>query len=150
MGDVDAAGILYFPVAYRWLEEMFGGWLRELGHPISGLIRSGEACPCVASAATYPSPVTVDEEIDFALVPTNIGITSFAVAVIARRSDDLSAVVHAGSWHVWSAFAGDGRERTIIPRPLPAWLREALAAVPMSEPPMPGRSAVALTSGGAK
>lgn len=139
MGDVDAAGVLYFPTPYRWLEELFSGWLRNLGHPLSELLRGEAACPCVASAATYPAPATLDEELELELLPTSIGRSSFGVAMVARRARDATTVVHAGSWHVWSALGGDGATRTITPRPLPDWLRAALDAATLREPPVPGR-----------
>jgi len=148
MGDVDAAGILYFPSPYRWLEEMFTGWLRDLGHPLSNLLHSNAACPCVASAASYPSPAKLDEELDLELVPTLIGTSSFGVAMLARRSRDATTVVHAGSWHVWSALGGDRAERSIAPSPLPNWLRDALTAATLCEPPRPGRRASTHPYGG--
>jgi acyl-CoA thioesterase FadM len=147
MGDVDAAGILYFPVPYRWHEELFTGWLKDVGHPISGMLRGDAACPCVGSAATYPATAGVDDELEMTLHPTKAGTTSFGLATCVRRIDDGRLVVHVGSWHVWSAFVGEGPDRTLRPTPLPSWLRNALAEAPLIEPPAPGRPS-AITTGG--
>ncbi|MCW2702646.1 MAG: Acyl-CoA thioesterase FadM [Blastococcus sp.] len=147
MGDVDAAGILYFPVPFRWHEELFTGWLKDVGHPISGMLRDGEACPCVGSAATYPAPAAVDDELEMTLHPTSAGTTSFGLTTRVRRVDNGRLVVHVGSWHVWAAFTGEAPNRTLSPTPLPSWLRIALADAPMTEPPAPGRPS-AITTGG--
>lgn len=72
MGDVDAAGILYFAAPYRWLEELFTGWLKDAGHPVSAMLRSQVACPCVASAATYLAPLSLDDEITLTLQPSSV------------------------------------------------------------------------------
>jgi hypothetical protein len=34
MGDVDAAGILYSAAPYRWMEELFTGWLKGVDRPV--------------------------------------------------------------------------------------------------------------------
>ena len=122
MGDVDAARILYFAAPYRWLEELFTGWCKSVGQPIGGLLRAGTGCPCVASAAQYSAPLAVDDEIALALYPSAIGETSFAIAA-----------VKASSWHAWSRIGGG----TMRPLPLPAWLRQGLAAAPLTDPVMP-------------
>jgi acyl-CoA thioesterase FadM len=147
MGDVDAAGILYFPAAYRWLEELFTGWLKAEGHPISEMLEGAGACPCVASAATYPAPVTVDDELWLSLHPTRIGTTSFGIAATARRVDDGTPALHVGSWHVWSTFTGRGRGLSLTPGPLPGWLRDALESTPTIDPPRPALPAAAISGG---
>jgi acyl-CoA thioesterase FadM len=147
MGDVDAAGILYFPAAYRWQEELFTGWLKDTGHAISEMLEGDAACPCVASAATYPAPIAVDDELWLSLHPTRIGTTSFGIAATARRIDDGTPVLHVGSWHVWSTFAGTGRSRSLTSAPLPEWLRNALESTPTIDPPGPALPAAAISGG---
>ncbi|PXY16710.1 hypothetical protein BA062_38610 [Prauserella flavalba] len=140
MGDVDAAGILYFAAPYRWLEELLTGWWKATGHPLSEMLRSGSGCPSVASAARYSRPLTVDDEIALALYPSLIGRTSFAVTAVVTRIDDGAVAVEASSWHVWSSFGDPRSPGGIQARPLPDWLRTALAAAPLTDPAAPHRS----------
>ncbi|NMI00195.1 acyl-CoA thioesterase [Pseudonocardia acidicola] len=141
MGDVDAAGILYFAAPYRWLEELFTGWLKDAGHPVSAMLRSQVACPCVASAATYLAPLSLDDEITLTLQPSSIGTTSFAVTAEARRVDDGAVAVRATGWHVWAAFDGPDHPN-ISPQVLPGWLQSELTSIELTQPCISERSRV--------
>ncbi|WP_093356460.1 acyl-CoA thioesterase [Pseudonocardia ammonioxydans] len=133
MGDVDAARILYFAAPYRWMEELFTGWLKDVGHPVSAMLRNGVACPCVASAATYPAPLSLDDEFTLTLRPSGIGTTSFSVTAEARRVADGVVAVRATGWHVWASFGGGDRP-DIARRELPEWLRSELVSRELVEP----------------
>jgi acyl-CoA thioesterase FadM len=140
MGDVDAAGILYFAAPYRWHEELLTGWWKTIGHPLSDMLRSDHGCPSVSSVARYSRPLTVDDEIALALYPSRIGRTSFAVTTVVTQVDDGAVAVDASSWHVWTKFGDPRVPGGIQSRPLPDWLRTGLAAAPLTEPAAPHRS----------
>jgi acyl-CoA thioesterase FadM len=140
MADVDAAGVLYFGAPYPWMEELFSGWLRDLGHPLVHMLHERAACPCVSSCATYPAPAFVDDELVLELAPTHVGTTSFGLTMTARRVRDDVVVVHSGEWHVWALFGGGGPMQTLTGAPLPEWLRESLTSVPLRPAPRPGAS----------
>lgn len=134
MGDVDAAGILYFAAPYRWLEELFTGWLKATGHPLSEMLHQSEGCPAVASAASYLTPLKLDDEISLALHPSSIGRTSFSVTAVVRRVADDTMALKVSAWHVWTTFtAGDGAPE-LRPTPLPSWLRDNLRGAPLVDP----------------
>lgn len=134
MGDVDAAGILYFAAPYRWLEESFTGWLQQLGRPLSQILRTGAGCPCVTSATSYDVPLVLDDELELTLRPSSAGTSSFSVTVEVTRRRDGVVAVRSTAWHVWSQFDGHGDPPVVLPAPMPGWLREALAAVPLTSP----------------
>jgi acyl-CoA thioesterase FadM len=134
MADVDAAGILYFGAPYRWLEESFSGWLKELGHPLSAILRSGSGCPCVTSATSYGVPLVLDDEVTVHLRPSSVGTTSFSVTVDVVRARDGAPAVRSTSWHVWSQFDGHATTPVVVPAPLPDWLRDALSSAPSTSP----------------
>lgn len=135
MGDVDAAGILYFAAPYRWLEELFTGWLNDIGHPVSAMLRDGVACPCVASAANYLVPLCLDDQITITLHPSSIGTTSFAVTAEARRVVDDVVAVRATGWHVFTRFGGAGHPN-LSPEELPTSLQAELSSYGIEEPCM--------------
>ena len=134
MGDVDAAGILYFAAPYRWLEEAFTGWLKQVGHPLGASLREGSGCPCVTSATSYSVPLVLDDEIDLSLRASSIGTTSFSVTVEAVRPSDGAVAVRSTAWHVWSQFDGQAEVPVVVPVPLPDWLRKELAEAPLTHP----------------
>jgi len=134
LSEVDAAGILYFAAPYRWLEESFTGWLKDIGRPLSVLLRQGSGCPCVTSAASYGVPLVLDDEISVSLRASSVGTTSFSVTMEATRLPDGPLAVRASGWHVWSRFDGRGETPTVAPEPLPDWLRTALSVAPPTSP----------------
>lgn len=111
------------------------------------MLREGETCPCVGSAANYRAPV-LDDELELELGATSAGKKSLGLAMTARRTPDSAIVVHSVEWHGWAEFSGDGERRTLAPAPLPGWLRDALAAAPLCQPPHLGRPSSAHPQGG--
>jgi acyl-CoA thioesterase FadM len=136
MSDVDAAGIVYFAAPYRWLEDLFSGWLTMIGHPLRDMLRSASGCcPSVASAAHYTAPLTLDDEVSLALYPSSIGRTSFSVTAVANKIGERTIALRASSWHVWGTIDhGPVGATTIRPQPLPAWLREGLGGAQLISP----------------
>lgn len=147
MGDVDAAGILYFAAPYRWHEELFSSWFATVGHPVSGMLRGGTASPCVGSSAGYSVPLALDDAIELCLSPASVGRTSFALTTTAYRVADAVAAVTVTSHHVWSLFSPGAPATALRAEPLPTWLRELLAGAPRAPAPGPGRAARPHTMG---
>lgn len=134
MGDVDAAGILYFAAPYPWLEDAFTGWLKQCGHPLSSLLSNGFGCPCVTSATSYHVPLVLDDELSVSLNASSIGRTSFSITIEARRVGDQTVAVRSTAWHVWSEFDGYAVPPAIRPATLPKWLDNALRAARLVAP----------------
>jgi acyl-CoA thioesterase FadM len=122
MGDVDAAGLLYVAVPYAWQEGMWTSVLYEHGHGLSGLMADGNACPVVASSATYLSPVSLDSMLVCRLYADHIGRSSFGVRMNASRPDGTIAL-SVSTRHVWSEL----RAASLESAPLPRWLRDLLS-----------------------
>lgn len=128
MGDTDAAGLLYFGAVYPWLEQMFTTWLYDVGHPLSALLASGAAVPCVHSEATYRYALTLDMPLVLTLRSHEIGRTSFGFTLDVHREGAPDPGVRVRSRHVFGRMAGgSASDRTLRPEPLPSWLREALS-----------------------
>jgi acyl-CoA thioesterase FadM len=120
MADSDAGGVIYYGAPYPWHEAALLGWLAEIGRPISAILRSGNAFPCVHSEADYRRPLRVDDVVDVRLHTLAVGSSSFQLQTEVWLQE-LSVVVRAV--YVWST--GDPREG-MKSTPLPPWLRSAL------------------------
>lgn len=133
LGDVDAARIIYFLAPQRWHEELFTGWLQDIGHPLVELIDEGFAVPTVSCSAEYYHPLQLDDWVRLELRSHHVGRSSFAVRChMYRRSDGLLCV-QTSSWHAWARLGGrdSGGVRAY---PLPDWLRAALTVPTTADP----------------
>jgi acyl-CoA thioesterase FadM len=121
MGDTDAAGILYFAAPYHWYDQMWVGYLHDIGRPLRGLLADSYGTPTVASSAEYLAAVGLDDELACELRPNHIGSRSFGLTLSASLPSGTEALrVH--SRHVWCRITGSELES----EELPPWLRERL------------------------
>lgn len=127
MSDTDAAGIIYFASPLRWVEEMFTGWLHEVGHPVSALLAEGLATPAVSVRADYSSPLALDEMIELEMRASHVGTSSFAVNVVVTRRDNHQPANSLTAHHVFGRLSS-GVHATFVPERMPEWLRAPLAA----------------------
>lgn len=124
MGDVDAAGIVFYANPYRWRDVVYTGWLLSIGHPLSQLLDSGFATPCVASSARYLAPIGLDDVVDLSLVAERVGTSSFDLRMDAAMAGQDPAV-EVRTTNVWAARKPGGG---LSAQPLPDWLVKNLSA----------------------
>lgn len=127
MVDTDMSGLLYFGAVYRWHEEVFGGWMLELGHGIGGILSSGHGFPCVHSEAQYRGPLAMDDALQMRLYAAAVGRTSFGFVSQTHLDgrEDPSVVVR--SRHVYGGMRRPGDVHAgFDPLPLPEWLVAAI------------------------
>ncbi len=118
MADVDAAGILYFATPYRWQELLFTGWMHAIGHPVSGLLQSGNGCPAVRSSCTYLRPLRLDDFVRCELACEETGRTSFEIGMRGYEAASGELAVQTATRHVWVEGG--------VATPIPDWLLTAL------------------------
>lgn len=130
MRDVDAAGVIYYPVAAALYEATLTGWLNVLGHGISTHLRDGVAIPAVESRLTFSRPLSLDQLVSIRLRVSRAGGSSFTLRAefVPDGSDEVAIVVE--TTHVWVELRvspeGDGTHRRMASRELPPWLDGAL------------------------
>jgi YbgC/YbaW family acyl-CoA thioester hydrolase len=124
MGDVDAARIIYYVSPLRWHEALFTEWLRMVDHPLSDILASGAATPCVEATIKYMAPLLLDDELSLTLHVDHIGQSSF---VLRSRIDKPSRgnCVEVRAAYAWAEFGDKGPTGA---KPLPDWLRGSLEA----------------------
>lgn len=64
MGDVDAAGHLFYAAPLLWAERLLTDWRRAVGQPVSGMLRDGWGSPVVRTEITYSRPLRLDDEVE--------------------------------------------------------------------------------------
>ena len=126
-GDLDAAGIAYYPNLVNFLHEAFEDFFTgHVGKPYPDVFREGVGFPTVKVEMDFLSPVHYGDHVDVLVVPEKIGRTS--VRFRYEGSVNGRPVFKAFNTQVVVDM------RTFRPTPVPQWLRDsfekAMDAVP--------------------
>jgi 4-hydroxybenzoyl-CoA thioesterase len=120
-GDLDAAGIAYYPNLVNFLHEAFEDFFTgHVGRPYPEVFEEGLGCPTVKLEMEFLSPVRYGDHVEVAVVIEHVGSTSvrirYSASVLGRpvfQARNTMVVVDM---------------RTFTPTPIPAWLRERFEA----------------------
>ncbi len=120
-GDLDPAGIAYYPNLVGYLHEAFEDFFRgSVGRPYPELYREGLGFPTVRLEVEYQRPVQYGDLVDIAVAVEHVGRSSVRLryeASVAGRP------VFVGRNVVVTVDL-----RTFETLPVPGWLRERLEA----------------------
>jgi 4-hydroxybenzoyl-CoA thioesterase len=120
-GDLDAAGIAYYPNLVNFLHEAFEDFFRgHVGRPYPEVYAEGIGFPTVKVEMEFVSPVRYGDHVDVGLMVERIGRSS--VQIRYEGSVQGRPVFHARNIAVMVDM------KTFRPVPLPDWLRERFAA----------------------
>jgi len=118
-GDLDAAGIAYYPNLVNFLHEAFEDFfVGHVGRPYPEAFKEGLGCPTVKVEMTFLSPVRYGDQVQIGVIVEHIGRTSLRIR-------------YEGAVRGRPVFVA---RNTIVvvnmpdfrPAPIPAWLRERL------------------------
>ena len=122
-GDCDAAGIVYYPNYFKWMDEVFHAFTRDLGFDQRSLGAAGLlGTPLVDAHCSFTTPARYYDDLDITLNVTRLGRTSLGLAYAFRRGGQ---VVAEGT--ELRAFVAETGGR-IAARPAPPEVRAALEA----------------------
>jgi 4-hydroxybenzoyl-CoA thioesterase len=120
-GDLDAAGIAYYPNLVNFLHEAFEDFFAgHVGRPYPEVYREGMGFPTVKVEMEFLSPVRYGDRVQVGLTVERVGNSS--VQIRYAGSVDGRAVFTARNVAVVVDM------KTFRPTPLPAWLRERFEA----------------------
>lgn len=130
MGDVDAAGVLYFGSVFRWHERSFSEWLARIGSPLEEILAAGRALPVRSAGAEYPSSAGLGDELTAVARVHGVTETEFVYETqwTSARSGQLVAVVETR--HV--ACEADPQSGRFVRRPI--WAELAAQMISESSP----------------
>jgi 4-hydroxybenzoyl-CoA thioesterase len=127
-GDLDAAGIAYYPNLVDFLHQSFEDFFAgHVGRPYPEVYREGIGFPTVKLEVEFLAPVRYGDRVEIEVGVERVGRSSVHMTYLGSVNDypvfrarNVAVTVDMRSW---------------TPMPLPAWLRERFqAAVP---PPAP-------------
>ena len=120
-GDLDAAGIAYYPRLVNFLHEAFEDFFRgHVGRPYPEVFGEGLACPTVKLEMEFQSPVHYGDQVQITVVVEDIGRSS--VRVRYEASVEGRPVFRARNTVVMVEM------KTFRATPVPDWLRARLEA----------------------
>jgi 4-hydroxybenzoyl-CoA thioesterase len=120
-GDLDAAGIAYYPNLVNFLHESFEDFFAgHVGRPYPEVYRDGIGFPTVKVEMEFLAPVHYGDRVSVDVTVERIGRSS--VQIRYEGSVKASPVFRARNIAVVVDM------RTFRPMPLPAWLRERFEA----------------------
>ncbi len=127
-GDLDAAGIAYYPNLVNFLHESFEDFfVGHVGRPFPEVYREGLGFPTVQLDMEFLAPVRYGDHVDVVVTVEKVGASS-----VHMRYDGA-----VGGRPVFRArnVAVTVDMKTFRPTPLPPWLRERFAAAMVPEGP---------------
>jgi 4-hydroxybenzoyl-CoA thioesterase len=128
-GDLDAAGIAYYPRLVNFLHEAFEDFFRgHVGRPYPEVFRDGLGCPTVKLEMEFLSPVHYGDHVDVAVVVEQIGRSS--VRIRYEGAVGGAPVFRARNTVVVVDM------KTFRSVPVPDWLKERLHAAMEAAPPV--------------
>jgi 4-hydroxybenzoyl-CoA thioesterase len=120
-GDLDAAGIAYYPNLVNFLHEAFEDFFTgHVGRPYPEVFREGLGMPTVKLEMEFLSPVRYGDHVDVGLVVEHVGTSSVRLRYFASVGG--RAVFTARSTAVVVDMDG------FRPTAIPDWLRQRFEA----------------------
>ena len=122
--EVDQQGVVFNGHYLTWFDEACTGFLDHLGVTYPGLIASGHDVQVVHSEIDYVAPIRWRDSVRVAVQCERIGSTSFTLAFTVLRHNGSAEEAAVRGHNVYVVVSTEDWAK----RPIPALLREALAA----------------------
>jgi YbgC/YbaW family acyl-CoA thioester hydrolase len=125
-GDCDAAGIVYYPNYYRWMDGTFHALTRSLGIDQRSLMEEYNllGTPLIDTGCSFAAPATYGDELTITARIASLGASSLSLAYTFARAGAPMARGHEARVFV-RALPGGGIEKA----PMPEAIRERLEAL---------------------
>ena len=118
-GDTDAAGIVFFPNYYKWMDEATHALFSEIGFPTDKLLREYIAIPLLETYCLFKKAVTYNVDLT---VQTSVEFVKDKVFKISYRFY-LDGELMAEGYGVRAWTSTEGKLKAV---PIPEQIRELL------------------------
>ncbi|ARK29904.1 acyl-CoA thioesterase [Halalkalibacter krulwichiae] len=113
-GDTDAAGIVFYPNYYRWMDQATHHFFTTLGFPTSTLIRDEKVgTPIIESKCNFKFPLFFDDEVTIESTMTEMKEKVFTIEHVFLKDGNKIA----GGYEVraWCDISGERPKAIAIP-----------------------------------
>lgn len=113
-GDTDAAGIVFYPNFYRWMDQATHRFLAYIGYPSSSLFYSEKiGVPLLESTCKFKTPLFFEDEVTIETTITEIKDKVFYFQHIFKRKNVTIAI--GNEIRAWTSFKGEKPKAISIP-----------------------------------
>lgn len=103
-GDTDAAGIVFTPNFYKWMDEATHEYLAELIKPSSRLFQEDKrALPILEAFCQFKKPLRFEEHVVIETTVLEIHNKTFKLKHVFKRGDEI--VAHGYMIRAWTFFS---------------------------------------------
>lgn len=122
--ETDAAGIVYYPNFYKWMDQATQEMIESIGYPTRRMLEEGRGMPLMEANCRFRSPLFVGDRVKVVSEIAEIRNRAFRVAHTFYREDALIAE----GYEVRAWVENDGGSLKAVP--LPDFLRKPMAGEP--------------------
>ena len=94
-GETDAAGIVYHPNFYRWMNDATMELFHSIGYPFNQLFKENIGLPAVETHCEFKSPVFFEDHIEIITTVTEVQNKVIRFSYEMKRDDALLATGYA-------------------------------------------------------
>ncbi|MFC0558354.1 acyl-CoA thioesterase [Halalkalibacter alkalisediminis] len=113
-GDTDAAGIVYSPNYYKWMDQATHQVFSTIGYPLSSLIRDEHiGIPMIESNCSFNKPLYFEEDVAIISTVLELHDKVFKIKHEFIRGED--EIAHGIELRALASFAGEKPKAVSIP-----------------------------------
>ncbi len=120
-GETDAAGIVYYPNFYKWMDLATHEMLEKAGYTVRQMLNEKKGLPLIETHCRFRSPLFVGDRIKVISVIAELRNKAFRIEHTFYRGEEL--IAEGYEVHAWVENAGGA----LTPQPLPDFLRKPLS-----------------------
>jgi 4-hydroxybenzoyl-CoA thioesterase len=112
-GDTDAAGIVFYPNFYRWMDQASHELLRAAGFPIAKLQDENIITPLLEAFCQFKSPLMYDDEVAVHSEVAEVHNKVFKIKHTFKKGDVIVAEGH--EIRAWTSVAEERPKAVPVP-----------------------------------
>nr|WP_295969778.1 thioesterase family protein [uncultured Bacillus sp.] len=113
-GETDAAGIVFYPSFYAWMDEASHHYFSEIGYPTASLFENEKiSIPLVEAKCQFKSPLKFGDQVTIASTVTEVRNKVFIISHTFLKEG--TAIAEGYEIRAWVDFNGVKVKAIIIP-----------------------------------
>jgi 4-hydroxybenzoyl-CoA thioesterase len=112
-GDTDAAGIVFYPNFYRWMDQASAHFFKTIGISLPQLIKEKKGLPILEAKCKFKSPLLFEDHVVVESSVKELRDKIFTIEHEFLKNDQV--VAHGYEIRAWTDFSKDRPKAITIP-----------------------------------